>query len=206
MKTVMKTITTTLAIVTPLTCFALTTAPTSQVPSSSVNSNANTSATTSGSVNGIPTTNSTSHAGSIGTTGSTNTTGNSAYSSQGITPSNNQQTGVIPGTGATSGSTNYTGTTVYDNGTGTNVQSGNARTGANTNSSVTRSLSLQGMKAQDNQKIVQLAKDAGAVNPRVENGTLKYSGGNFNQQQFVSAVTTLNSDIKVNNMSSGYTP
>lgn len=100
--------------------------------------------------------------------------------------------------------TNNTGQT-FNNGTGgTNTTTGGVnnnatKTTARPNAAVTQQMTLNNIQGEQNARILELAKQAGAQNPRIEGNVLKYSSSNFNQDQFSRAVISAYPDINIQN-------
>lgn len=147
-----------------------------------------------------------------GTTQSSPATSNSSTSTNsnpGVGSSNsavNPNTTVQPGSNNNSienpSNSNNTGSSVYNNRTGapnTNT-SGTQGTRSTTrpNAAVTQVLTMDGVKAEDNAKVVQFAREAGASDARMEGNTLKYSGETFNQARFNSLVTGSFPGVNIN--------
>jgi hypothetical protein len=104
------------------------------------------------------------------------------------------------GTSTTTNPNATTGTTV-ESGTvpnaGNNFNNTGARTNVSPNAPVIHQLTLQGIKAQDQAKIVQFARQAGASEAKVEGNILKYSGTSFNQDRFSTLVSGSLPDVNV---------
>ncbi len=145
------------------------------------------------------------NSGSTGTTNTTTTTIN-----PGATTNTNPNTTTNPN-GTTNSNTvsnpsnsNNTGQT-FNNGTGgTNTTTGGVnnnqtKTTARPNAAVTQQMTLNNIQGEQNAKILEMAKQAGAQNPRIEGNVLKYSSSNFNQDQFSRAVISAYPDINIQN-------
>ncbi len=110
---------------------------------------------------------------------------------------------------------NNTGTNQYNNGTGgsipgatnntintqpnTSTQTGNAnnRTSVQPNAAVTQQIKLQGIKPEDHAKILQFARQAGAVTGNIDGETLRISSNNFSRDRFSTLLSTALPDITI---------
>lgn len=110
---------------------------------------------------------------------------------------------------------NNTGTNQYNNGTGgaipganantvntqpnTTTQTGNAgtRTTVQPNAAVTQQIKLQGIKPEDHAKILQYARQAGALTGNIDGETLRISSNNFNRDRFSTLLSSALPEVTI---------
>lgn len=133
------------------------------------------------------------------TTNATSNTNSNAANNTAVGPNNFNNTGTNQYNNGTGGTIPGATTNAVNTQPNTTTQTGNATTRSTVqpNAAVTQQIKLQGIKAEDHAKILQYARQAGAVTGNIDGDTLRISSNNFNRDRFSTLMSTALPDVTI---------